>query len=85
LLLTNQKFEYEKVSFSLRDGRTYTPDFKVENMLYEIKGWWTQAAKEKFKIFKEDYPETVVQIIDEARYNQIQDQYAALIPNWEYK
>jgi hypothetical protein len=85
LLLTNQKFEYEKVSFSLRDGRTYTPDFKVENMLYEIKGWWTQAAKEKFEIFKEDYPEAVVQIIDEARYNQIQDQYAALIPNWEYK
>lgn len=82
---TNQDFEYEKHSFVLSDGRTYTPDFKVGNKFYEVKGWWTAAAKEKFEIFKETYPEVEVQIIDEIGYGLIQERYASSIPTWEYK
>lgn len=83
LLYTKQEFQYEIQSFSLADGRTYTPDFKVGNIFYEIKGWWTKLAAEKHRSFCQEYPNVVLQIVDPVWYSELSRQYASIIPNWE--
>lgn len=84
LLHTKQEFQYEPDSFLLPDGRTYTPDFKVGDVYYEIKGWWTSTAKEKYQLFCEQYQNVSVQIVDEVMYRKLVEQYAPLIAGWEH-
>lgn len=50
------KWEYEP-TFELSDGRWYTPDFKLEDgTIVEIKGYFREDAKIKWRMFKEEYP-----------------------------
>lgn len=69
----NIKWEYEPKHFKLYDGRTYTPDFLLikENKYIEIKGYWRDDAREKFDLFKEQYPEVVIELIETKKYKQI--------------
>jgi len=56
LTLSNIKWLYEQKTFDL--GKTnYTPDFYLPefNCYIEIKGWWRRDAKRKFKLFKKNY------------------------------
>lgn len=85
LQFTNQAFQYEPTSFSLMCGKTYTPDFMIGDTYYEVKGWWTQIAKEKFNAFCEEYPNVKLKIIGANEYNSIKDQYSNLIKTWERK
>lgn len=85
LIFTKQDFQYEPDSFLLSTGRTYTPDFKVGDMYFEVKGWWTSTAKEKFELFTTEFPHIYVKIIDYAEYRQIESQYSNLIECWEKK
>ena len=78
-------FEYEPDSFVLKSGRTYTPDFKVGDSYYEVKGWWTPQAKEKFANFKNEYPDITIEIVDEFSYNDLCGRYSSIIQNWEDK
>jgi len=78
-------FEYEPDSFTLESGRTYTPDFKVGDLYYEVKGWWTPRAKEKFAEFRVQYPEVKIEIVDESAYNDLCGRYSSTIQHWESK
>lgn len=45
------KWSYEP-KFILQDGRCFSPDFLLEcGMIIEIKGFWTEKAKEKWDLF----------------------------------
>jgi hypothetical protein len=78
----NKNFEYESVSFTLSDGRTYTPDFKVGDVFYEIKGYMTDSAKRKITMFTEEYPDYILKVIDYEQYSKLEETFRNLI-NWE--
>lgn len=82
LIFENKKFEYEKETFFLSSGKTYTPDFKVDEVFYEIKGYMTEAACNKIDLFRKEYPEKVLQIIGAHYYNKLYIKYANII-KWE--
>jgi len=54
----NIEFEYEATSFSLSNGKTYVPDFYIPSTdtFVEIKGVLSDAQKQKYDIFKSEYP-----------------------------
>jgi hypothetical protein len=59
-----KKWEYEKHTFKLSDGYTYTPDFLCEGIFYEVKGYLHKRSKEKIEIFQKDYPNKKFIIVD---------------------
>lgn len=50
------KWQYEPKTFDLGNS-TYTPDFYLpdSDTYVEIKGWWRDDAKKKFKMFQKKY------------------------------
>lgn len=60
-------WKYEPRRFKLSDGSSYCPDFFIEskNLWIEIKGHWFEKAKNKFELFKKEYPEINVIVIQE--------------------
>jgi len=85
--LLNQQgvaWEYEKDTFELSSGGSYTPDFKIDTNEYiEIKGWLTSKAKEKLKLFKSEYPHVNLQLIQRNEYRKLYKEYSEKIPFWE--
>jgi len=59
------KWLYESKTFNLGDT-TYTPDFYLPefNLYVEVKGWWRDDAKKKFKIFKRKYKDIKIKILN---------------------
>ena len=57
LKFEKKHFEYENETFLLSNGKTYTPDFKVDEVFYEIKGYMTETARDKIDLFRKEYPE----------------------------
>jgi hypothetical protein len=64
--------EYEPKSFKLSDGRTYRPDFFIKDtkQWIEVKGHWFGDAYERFIMFKQEYPNICIQVIDLRRYKR---------------
>lgn len=62
-------YEYEKHTFELSNGKTYTPDFYLpsKNKFYEIKGY---AFTDKHKKFTEEYREKLI-LVDERFYHRL--------------
>lgn len=60
------KWEYEKKKFMLSGGKKYFPDFYLceHDKYIEIKGWWTTKARAKFALFKAEYPNVNIEVID---------------------
>jgi uncharacterized cysteine cluster protein YcgN (CxxCxxCC family) len=57
------KWEYEP-KFKLKDGRTFAPDFRLEDgTIVEIKGWWAPIGKEKWEMFCEEFVQLKTQVI----------------------
>ncbi len=58
------KWVYESITFDL-GNTTYTPDFYLpeRNKYIEVKGYWREDAKIKFKLFKKLYPKITILII----------------------
>jgi len=58
---------YESKRFTLSDGRTYTPDFYLPatNTYVEIKGHWFPAAKAKFAMFKKEFHNVKIIVIED--------------------
>jgi len=58
------KWQYEPKPFDL-GNTTYTPDFYLPelNKYFEIKGWWRDDAKEKFRLFKRKYSKINIKLI----------------------
>jgi len=61
------KWCYESKTFDL-GNTTYTPDFYLPetNTYIEIKGWWRDDAKKKFKLFKKQYPRIKIVVLNKA-------------------
>lgn len=61
--LSGIKYKYESKTFDL-GNTTYTPDFYLPefDLYIEIKGWWRDNAKKKFKIFKKNYSDKNIKI-----------------------
>jgi predicted nuclease of restriction endonuclease-like RecB superfamily len=60
----NIKWLYESKTFDLGNS-TYTPDFYLQETdeYIEIKGWWRDDAKLKFRLFKQKYPNIKIEVI----------------------
>jgi hypothetical protein len=60
------KWLYESKTFDLGNS-TYTPDFYLpESDTYvEIKGWWRDNAKKKFRLFKKKYSDIKIEVLTE--------------------
>ena len=63
-IINHIKYRYEPKAFNL-DNTTYRPDFYLPktNEYIEIKGYWRNDAKTKFKLFKKLYPKIKVKIL----------------------
>lgn len=97
LLETDQliSFEYEPQRFDFPvkaktgPGSFYIPDFKVvypggETVYVEVKGYMDKISSTKLKRFKKYYPSCKLDIIGKAAYKAIQEEYAEVIPRWEF-
>lgn len=58
------KWLYESKAFDLGNS-TYRPDFYLpkKKLWIEIKGWWRDDAKKKFRKFKKKYPKIKIKIL----------------------
>lgn len=75
---------YESETFELEPGVTYTPDFVLSNQSYvEIKGWLTEKAKNKLRLFKEQYPHASLELVQRKKYRALYATYSTIIPFWE--
>ena len=87
LKYNNIKYEFESERFEIIDENqnelTYTPDFKVGDKYYEIKGFWYDDARHKFILFCQQYPEIQIEIIDSVKYQELKIQYKSKIKEWE--
>jgi len=63
----NVKWQYEYKTFDL-GNTTYTPDFYLPEIgIYiEVKGYWREDAKKKFKMFKKKYRDNIM-VLDEKK------------------
>ena len=69
--------QYEPQSFKLLDGRSYRPDFFIHNTgeLIEVKGRWLKDAREKFLMFKKEYPGLSIEVIGPRKYKEYVNQF----------
>lgn len=81
LKLMKVDYEFEPKIFWLKrnDGSeiSYTPDFylpKTDEYI-EVKGYWMDDAKEKFELFKEQYPEIKIKVIDSNNYKAYENRF----------
>jgi len=66
------KWLYEPKVFNLGNC-TYTPDFylsKTEEYI-EIKGYWREDAKKKFKLFKRLFPEVKIEVLTRVKLGKM--------------
>lgn len=59
-------FEYEtlKLSYSVEERRTYTPDFQLANgVIIETKGFWSPEDRKKMRLIKEQHPHLDIRFI----------------------
>ena len=84
LLHEGVQYEYEKKTFQMSDGSTYTPDFYIpeRDTYVEVKGWWTKSARLKVEKFRHEFPQLKLEILGPDSYNDLSEVYGKLI-NWE--
>ncbi|MEX3746527.1 HIRAN domain-containing protein [Lysinibacillus xylanilyticus] len=80
-------YEVEKTSFFVEDAnfsQYYFPDlFLNDNLIIEIKGFWDNASLKKVSLFKEQYKDYKLLIIDTEMYAVLNSLYKDIIENWE--
>lgn len=72
----NIRWDYENKAFDLiidEKEVSYTPDFYLidDDKFIEVKGYWREDAKVKFKTFKETYPDINIKIYDKSKLKEI--------------
>lgn len=77
-------FQYEPDTFEISGGITYTPDFKVGNIYFEIKGYMDSRSEEKISAFKKSHPDITLAIISGNEYDLLRKSYSDKIL-WEGK
>ena len=80
----NRQYKYEHTRFILSDGRTYIPDFYdiQKDCYYEIKGYFHDDAKIKLELFRKDYPDIKLKLIDSKQYLRLKKIFETKI-KWE--
>lgn|GEM_PF-922671 len=91
LSFRNITWEYEKRGFILESEHlvkkygynTYNPDFFLsDNRIIEVKGHWDAHSLMQVSLFKEQYPEYSLYIIDSDMLYSLNKMYEHKIPNW---
>lgn len=78
-------FVYEKHTFHLSDGRTYTPDFCIDGTVWiELKGYMNETSRAKIDQFRKDYPDEILWIVGPDVYKILKQHYINIV-NWENK
>jgi hypothetical protein len=67
----NIDWEYEKTTYKLSDNSTYTPDFFIEEMIYEVKGYPYKRSIEKFECFKKEYSHLKITLANRQYFTKI--------------
>jgi len=85
LKFNNEDYVYEKTTFKLNKGDSYTPDFYIKNTneYIEIKGYFTEKFNKKFNRFIKEYPKINIKIIGKIKYDLLKKEYEKKI-EWEY-
>lgn len=86
-------WRYESVRFRFPDCGdnilSYCPDFYLPDLdiFIEVKGWLDENSWKRADRFAKYYPDENAKLImvDEDLYYELEKQYGADIPNWEYK
>lgn len=64
-------YRYEPFNLRLADGAAYKPDFLVvypdRFEFHEVKGYWREAARVRFKIAAKELPWFIFRVIEEKR------------------
>jgi len=83
---TPYQYEPRRFTLSRADGSTltYAPDFFVpeSRCFYEIKGWMDERSAEKIRLFREQYPDETLVVIDKTQFAELQMRYGDLA-EWE--
>lgn len=80
--------DYEKFVFSLSNGTSYIPDFYINDTdeFVEVKGgWWNAKSKEKFDLFKEEYPGISIELIGPSKYWEYVKEFPKICKKLENK
>ena len=66
-------YDYECYTFKLSNKSTYTPDFYVyaDDTFYEVKGEMHEDSFNRIQLFKKEYPDKKLIIIDKLIYNDL--------------
>lgn len=80
-----KSWEYEPTSFQLENSVSYTPDFKVNDEFFELKGRMDERSMIQIELFKKLYPDLKLTIIGPSDYNVLRKEFKNLIPSWEGK
>lgn len=65
------EFAYESISYQLNDKQSYVPDFVIDDIIYEVKGYWRDDALVKWNIFRDKYPHIRCILVDGYYLNSI--------------
>lgn len=68
-------WEYEPKTFTLSNGKCYTPDFYVKdfNKYFEIKGWVKHESVNKLRMLEEEYPDIDIIMLSTPELSQYGD------------
>lgn len=80
------KWCYQYRTFDLVE-QSYTPDFYLPdyNTYIEVKNFWWKYSIIRDRKFRRLYPDVKLEVVIKNDYQIIEQEYAELIPNWEYK
>jgi hypothetical protein len=84
-VLENREWVYEPECFEISQTGSYLPDFLVNGVYYEIKGWVTEETMKKFELFKKAFPDKNIVFIGPKEYNELKKMYKSRIQCWEGK
>ena len=70
-----KEWQYEPKTFELEEGFTYTPDFLVDGVYYEIKGWWDAKSVRKLLLFRQKYTTIEIMTVGEEEYKALLKEY----------
>jgi len=66
------KFTYEPIAFPLSNGKSYIPDFELEDKtIVEVKGFWRDDSKQKWEEFLQLYPLVNTRVVSMPELNDI--------------
>lgn len=89
LRLMKVEYQFEPNIFWLKrsDGAdiSYTPDFYLSktNEYIEVKGYWMDDAKMKFDLFRNQYPDIKIKVVDSPKYKMYEKRFKHQIEEWE--